>query len=307
MRGAHLWKRILNEGILIPQDIIPPNEKDYAEQVRNKIITCPIIVDPTIQPLGDYDYNWSRYLGLSIPFPNVWIEGDMAGKGRWGCKVTSIRITEKFSSGIDFLDEPRMLGGWFVQLLYVFSENGSMPHCIGRVIIYLDVDGNLLEAKNDKLRYFPVISFHIETDKGCGGKLIDSLSEEEIRKNVAHQVVQTTCDVLLLLGCKNVSLLPHDNDPKEVRRAVKRYGSTPGNYRYHTLIVRPAGSKPGTPGQEIGMMPRHVCRGHFSEYGPEFGKGLLFGKYSGRFFIPPCIKGDKKNGIVEKDYAIPAM
>lgn len=54
-------------------------------------------------------------------------------------------------------------------------------------------------------------------------------------------------------------------------------------------------------------MPRHVCRGHFAEYGPEFSKGLLFGKYAGRFFIPPHLKGDKKNGIVEKDYAIPAV
>ena len=53
-------------------------------------------------------------------------------------------------------------------------------------------------------------------------------------------------------------------------------------------------------------MPRHVCRGHFAEYGPQFGKGLLFGRYAGRFFIPPHLRGDEKNGIVEKDYAVAA-
>ena len=34
-------------------------------------------------------------------------------------------------------------------------------------------------------------------------------------------------------------------------------------------------------------------------------RGLLFGKYAGRYLIPPCAKGDKKNGVVEKDYKIP--
>ena len=48
-------------------------------------------------------------------------------------------------------------------------------------------------------------------------------------------------------------------------------------------------------------MPRHVCRGHFAEYGPQFGKGLLFGKHAGRFFVPPHLKGKKEYGVVEKD------
>jgi hypothetical protein len=114
-------------------------------------------------------------------------------------------------------------------------------------------------------------------------------------------------NVLGLLSCKNVSLQPNDNDPQQVRRACKRFGGSPDSYRYHTLVVRPPGKHSASgPSQEIGTMPWHVCRGHFSEYGPEFGKGLLFGKYAGRFYIPPHVKGDKKNGVVEKDYVIAA-
>lgn len=120
-----------------------------------------------------------------------------------------------------------------------------------------------------------------------------------------EEVLLYTFDVLSLLSCKNVSLEPHDNEPKQVRRAVKRHGGNPEDYRYHTLIVRPAGAGPHVKGEPLGIMPRHVCRGHFAEYGPEFGKGLLFGKHAGRFYVPPCVKGDKKNGTVEKDYRIP--
>jgi hypothetical protein len=120
------------------------------------------------------------------------------------------------------------------------------------------------------------------------------------------RICYIACETLELLACKNVGLSDRDNDPEQVKCAIKRHGGTPDSYRYHTLIVRPPGSKgSNSPGIDIGMMPRHVCRGHFAEYGPEFNKGLLFGKYAGRFFIPPCLKGDKKNGIVEKDYVIP--
>jgi hypothetical protein len=119
--------------------------------------------------------------------------------------------------------------------------------------------------------------------------------------------VSTVLEDLTLLGCKNVSLSPRDNDPKQVRIATKRHGPSNTGYRYHVLTVRPPGAKSDSPGIDIGTMPRHVCRGHYQEYGPEFGKGLLFGRLSGRFFIPPYYKGKKENGIVEKDYEIAAL
>lgn len=134
---------------------------------------------------------------------------------------------------------------------------------------------------------------------------IELNGQKVLMDNVEH-ITRLACDTLFFLSCRNVDLKPHDNDPKQVRRAVKRYGGTSDSYRYHTLIVRPAGSKPGTPGEEVGIMPRHVCRGHISRYGPEFNKGLLFGKYAGQFFIPPHMRGNKKNGIVEKDYEVRA-
>lgn len=275
MRGAHLWKRILNGGIL--------SKSPGREAFERMVLTAPIIVDSRpvdgekvdaalIGRLYDGNQLLSGYSFLNACFPLVWIEhvGDCAsGKVYIGCLVDSRRSPD-----------------W---VIYTLAADYNGPTLVMGNVCF-SVDENMSPAGE--------VTFEINPER---------VAAEGKAKAMAYPLcfAGRALDTLQMLGCKNVSLSPHDNDPKQVRRAIKRHGGTPGSYRYHTLVVRPAGSKPGTPGEEIGIMPRHVCRGHFAEYGPEFGKGLLFGKYAGRFFVPPCVKGDKKNGVVEKDYMIP--
>jgi hypothetical protein len=45
----------------------------------------------------------------------------------------------------------------------------------------------------------------------------------------------------------------------------------------------------------------HLCRGHFATYTDQ---APLFGKYVGRFWIPPHARGDRARGIVIKDYEV---
>jgi len=110
-------------------------------------------------------------------------------------------------------------------------------------------------------------------------------------------------ETLLFLSCKNVNLSERGYGNKVEKWRRKKTGNQ-GGVRYHVLTVKPAGSGANTAGQDIGQIPRHMCRGHFSEYGPKYGKGLLFGKYEGRFYVPPHTKGDAKNGRVHKDYKV---
>ena len=49
------------------------------------------------------------------------------------------------------------------------------------------------------------------------------------------------------------------------------------------------------------IMPHHYCRGHFATYTEE---KPLFGKYSGKFWIPAHVRGSVKNGAVVKDYCV---
>lgn len=44
---------------------------------------------------------------------------------------------------------------------------------------------------------------------------------------------------------------------------------------------------------------QHICRGHFKEYTPE---RPLLGKYSGRFWWGPQVRGSEKNGKIIKEY-----
>ena len=105
-----------------------------------------------------------------------------------------------------------------------------------------------------------------------------------------------------LLSCKNITALPVDPPEKLNKKRIKN-GKTP-LYRYHVLTVdvnkgRKLADK--SPIQNVGIMPVHLCRGHFKEYSEE---KPLFGKITGRFWWQPFARGNVKKGIVDKDYSI---
>lgn len=105
-------------------------------------------------------------------------------------------------------------------------------------------------------------------------------------------------------NCSNVKLEDRTEEyqpsAKIMRRlklpCVKRYTL---NIDGHSTAPRP-NSEPG----QTGIMPFHLCRGHFATYTedkPRFGR--LAGGV-GRFWIRPHTRGREERGIIEKDYAI---
>ena len=106
---------------------------------------------------------------------------------------------------------------------------------------------------------------------------------------------------LTFLNCRNIVILPAYADKKR-RKARKR----PFLARYHRLKINAVGQRrESEPGQKTGIKRSlHIVRGHFREYGPEFGKGKLFGRLSGRFWVAARTAGDAATGIVTKDYEI---
>ncbi len=292
MKNAQLWKRILNEGFtnLLDESMLP--EEWDNEVILSHIITAPIIVAKGAHPSGKPDMSWSDYenMPIAMPFSKFWLE--------MPCDC-SPECHEQY--GVYFTNERTESGGFQIEaisfdLMPTTTNKKSPNRCaiVGALRFNLDSKGILPGGDAFDVSYCPMDRQKIYRE---------SMSEEWL-ENMARRPVMRAMIALTTLSCKNVSLKSHDNDPQQVRRAMKRFGGNPDSYRYHTLIVRPPGAKSGSPGIEIGAMPRHVCRGHFAEYGPQFGKGLLFGKYEGRFFVPPHLKGDKKNGVVEKDYEV---
>lgn len=103
------------------------------------------------------------------------------------------------------------------------------------------------------------------------------------------------------MHCKNVAVQESPEDappPKWIRR------QRVPEVRYRVLDIEPMKQVLRTEGriEETGLKKAlHICRGHFATYTEE---KPLFGKVSGTFWVPQCIKGNHKHGTVVKDYSI---
>lgn len=110
-----------------------------------------------------------------------------------------------------------------------------------------------------------------------------------------------------LLHCTNVGT--QDNHlPRQLARARARRQLPPIDWK--TLTVSQPTRKPLDETRRYvsdnvgGTRHRqHIVRGYFAEYGVN-GRGLLFGKHAGRYWIPPHIRGIEGPGVILKDYAI---
>jgi hypothetical protein len=95
------------------------------------------------------------------------------------------------------------------------------------------------------------------------------------------------------LNCRNVELLePRWSRP--TRRRLDRMGVHP-----RELHIWPIGKTRQMLGPRRlgdGTSPLTTVRGHVARYGVE-GRGLLFGKYAGTFWIPAHIRGSEVNGV----------
>jgi hypothetical protein len=52
-------------------------------------------------------------------------------------------------------------------------------------------------------------------------------------------------------------------------------------------------------------VPLTSVRGHFATYGQD-GRGLLFGKYAGRYWIPQHARGSAEHGVVAQEFRLEA-
>lgn len=114
--------------------------------------------------------------------------------------------------------------------------------------------------------------------------------------DMAHLVL---LGALNFMNCRNVHLV-EPTRPRAERRRIARTGVV-----VRTINVFPVGrSSQGTgAGQGLGT-PLASVRGHFASYGPEYGRGLLFGRLAGRFWIPQHARGAAEHGESQADYRL---
>jgi hypothetical protein len=113
----------------------------------------------------------------------------------------------------------------------------------------------------------------------------------------------TVRHALQWFGCRNIVTTPVVLDKKiqKARRKKKK-----PEFSAYTLTIDP--SKTPNAKKYDQMDPNwsnrfHLARGHVRTYG-EDGKGLLFGKYKCKVWIPPHTRGSQDEGVISKDYEI---
>lgn len=115
--------------------------------------------------------------------------------------------------------------------------------------------------------------------------------------DMAHLVL---LGALNFMNCRNVALI----EPKRERHVAKRIART--GVSVHTINVFPTGvsaKNEAERGDKVGT-PLTSVRGHFACYGPEYDRGLLFGKYAGRFWIAQHARGSSEHGESIHDYRL---
>lgn len=112
--------------------------------------------------------------------------------------------------------------------------------------------------------------------------------------NVHSVMLQT----LNMCNCVNVVVAEPDR-PRAQRRQLARTGVTVSEIHIRPVAKSYRGK--GTP--LSAAVPLHSVRGHFATYGIN-GKGKLFGKLSGRYFIPQHVRGSSDAGVVDQTYVV---
>jgi hypothetical protein len=117
--------------------------------------------------------------------------------------------------------------------------------------------------------------------------------------HVEHMVMVTLA-ALNFMNCRNVELVEAQLPRAEARR-VARLGE-----RVHTINVFPVGRSTRSVRNGVGGggIPASPVMGHFAHYGERHGRGKLFGKHEGKFWIPQHARGAKELGESKPRYRL---
>lgn len=116
--------------------------------------------------------------------------------------------------------------------------------------------------------------------------------------NMANLVVLGT---LNFMNCRNIELVEPTRSRHE-RRRIERAGVTVNELRVFPVGKTARRKSAGEP--LFADTPLSPVRGHFACYGPEYGRGLLFGKHAGRFWIPQHVRGAAEHGEIRHEYIL---
>ena len=148
-----------------------------------------------------------------------------------------------------------------------------------------------------------LVSIEIIVGKGARSLTIEGLTDDQVKVGSIEAAIN--CQFLemslRLLNCKNIST-EVIKAPEALNKKRRKNGKQE-IFDYHVLNVVVPSTKQGYREQSepLSHVRVHLCRGHFKEYTQEHP---LFGKLTGLYWWQPHVRGQNKDGIVMKNYAI---
>jgi hypothetical protein len=236
--------------------------------------------------LGHYHLGQQIVIPKEIPTcaplgPVCWFEWRDDGSVGLGATQYGVLLVVVWEP-VDGVSSPEVFDGtrWVLRAhLFVLREGrvkgGDARHFVS---VFVRADGSIASISAPEL-----------ADEDRAASLLGYIAEALLAVSFAH--------------CRNVQLV--DAAPsRQVRRAALR--TQQPCLVYKTLVIDPAHpvvrheQRRVQSGEQV-PKALHLVRGHFAVYTDE---KPLFGRYSGRFFIPMHTRGTLRGGLVVKDYAV---
>jgi hypothetical protein len=157
----------------------------------------------------------------------------------------------------------------------------------------------LIGADDYELGISPAVVAYVDKDGNWVGWATSDNFGEAAQNHIISNLMIPFMGISLM-NCRNVDLEYHE---PVVRRAKKQRREKPVPLAFHTIKLPNQSNKrtQSNPGEPQEIMPFHLVRGHFKTYTKE---APLLGRITGTYWWGPQARGQKKNGIVVKDYEV---
>lgn len=152
---------------------------------------------------------------------------------------------------------------------------------------------------NPTLKLWRCITQEIEGRPLYNAKLVDKFITKSQADRGMNGIKKAVYCFVNILNCKNVTAVENTHKKKLSHKKGK---TKPEFFTYKTLALKPTGKKQENQASK-GLWDNriHLCRGHFKTYTKD---NPLFGRIVGTYWWQPSIRGNKKKGVVMKDYVM---
>ena len=236
---------------------------------------------------------------LRAPFSDAWIEWNDQG-GKDGDTATAAAWVSQQSA-------PFGADGFGLLVRGFLRLKGSASYvALPLTVVPLGCDYKLIASPvEDGASGFAVLAAAATLPHSVSASVRGYVAEEiEVFRGA---IVGITLYTYSLLNCRNIALEPIEARQVSARIGNRRQRREHLGLVWHRLVIIPTkgigqrGSKFVPHGTGECMTRAHLVRGHFKTYSAE---RPLFGRHSGRFWWSPLERGDRRVGVVLKDYEV---